>query len=154
MTLPLPQNVIPRLSAQWLPTFPWISSCRSGVILPPPGQYPYPSGFPPKGEVPTHQHQVVAILDPEATLRLEATPLLEAILVPHSPVEPHPTLEFLQARDLEPHQVEQAILDIHSHLHSLTVVAQHRSHYLVVFLEDSPLSILEDKLLTLVSLLQ
>lgn len=105
-------------------------------------------------EVPTHQHQVAAILDLEATLHLEATPHLEAILVPHSPVEPHPTLEFLQARDLEPHQGEQAILDIHSHLHSLTVVAQHRSHYLVVFLEDSLLSILEDQLLTLVSLLQ
>uniref|UniRef100_A0A2K6SKY6 Annexin n=1 Tax=Saimiri boliviensis boliviensis TaxID=39432 RepID=A0A2K6SKY6_SAIBB len=36
-----------QLSPNRLPTFPWISSCRSGVIFPPSGQYPYPSGFPP-----------------------------------------------------------------------------------------------------------
>ena len=38
---------------------------------------------------------------------------------------------FFQAKGLEPHQVEQAFLAIHSHLHSLMGVAQHRSHCLV-----------------------
>lgn len=40
-------------------------------------------------------------------------------------------LFFFQAKGLEPHQEEQAFLVIHSHLHSLMGVAQHRSHYLV-----------------------
>ena len=40
-------------------------------------------------------------------------------------------LFFFQAKGLEPHQVEQAFLAIHSHLHSLMGVAQHRSHCLV-----------------------
>lgn len=103
-------------------------------------------------EVPTHQHQVVAIQGLEATLPLEVIQPLEAILVPHSQEEHHPIPE---AKDLEPCQVEQAFLAIHSHPHSLMVVVQDRSHYLVAFLEDRCLlSILEDKLLTLVSLLQ
>ena len=60
-------------------------------------------------------------------------------------------LFFFQAKGLEPHQEEQAFLLIHSHLHSLMGVAQHRSRYLVVFLgEQCLLSILEDNLLTLV----
>ena len=107
------------------------------------------------GEVPTHKCQVVAIQELEATLHLEVIQPLEAILVPHSQGELHPILEFLQAMDLEFHQVEQAFLAIHSHLHSLMEVVQHRSHCLVAFLENRCLlSILEDSLLTLVSLLQ
>lgn len=103
-------------------------------------------------EVPTHQHQVVATQELEATLPLEVIQPLEAILVPHSQGE---LLPILEVKDLELHQVEQAFLAIHSHPHSLMVVAQHRSQYLVVFLEDQCLlSILEDKLLTLVSLPQ
>lgn len=99
-----------------------------------------------------HQHQVVATQELEATLPLEVIQPLEAILVPHSQGE---LLPILEVKDLELHQVEQAFLAIHSHPHSLMVVAQHRSQYLVVFLEDQCLlSILEDKLLTLVSLPQ
>lgn len=103
-------------------------------------------------EVPTHLHQVVATPELEATQRLVVIQPLEAILVPHNLAELRPTLE---AKDLEPHQVEQAFLAIHSHLHSPTVVAQPRSHYLVAFREDRcHLNILEDHLLTLVSLLR
>lgn len=41
-------------------------------------------------EVPTHQHQVVATQDLEATLPLEVIQPLEAILVLHSQGELHP----------------------------------------------------------------
>ncbi|KAK2098463.1 hypothetical protein P7K49_023914 [Saguinus oedipus] len=99
---------------------------------PPTGYPPFP-GYPPAaaflrwGQVPTHKCQVVAIQELEATLRLEVIQPLEAILVPHSQGELHPIPE---AMDLESHQVEQAFLAIHSHLHSLMEVVRHRSHYL------------------------
>lgn len=106
-------------------------------------------------EVPTPQPQVVATLELEATRPLEVIQPPEVILVPHHQGELHPIQEFLQVKGLAPHQVEQAFLAIHSHPHSLMVAAQHRSHYLVAFLEDRCLlSILEDKLLTQVSLLR
>lgn len=100
-------------------------------------------------KVPTHQHQVVA------TQELGATWHLEAILVPHSQGDLHPILKFLQAKDMEPDPVERAYLVFHRHLHRFIMVVQPRSHYLVAFLEDRCLlSILEDKLFTLVSLQQ
>ena len=44
-------------------------------------------------EMPTHQHQVVATQELEATLPLVVIQPLEAILAPHSPAELHPILE-------------------------------------------------------------
>ena len=44
-------------------------------------------------EVPTHQHQVVATQELEATLPLVVIQPLEAIPAPHSPAELHPILE-------------------------------------------------------------
>jgi len=106
-------------------------------------------------EVPTHQPQVAATQELEATLPLEVIQPLEAILVPHHQGELQPIQEFLQVKGLEPHRGEQAFLAIHSRLPSLMVVAQHRSHCLVAFLEDRCLlSILEDKLLTQVRSIQ
>lgn len=96
-------------------------------------------------EAPIHQLQV----ELEATQHPEVIQLLGAILAPHSQGALQPTLE---AQDLVLHQVEQAFLAIHSHLHSLMAVDQHKSQYQVVFLEDRCLlSILEDKRLTLAS---
>lgn len=102
-------------------------------------------------EVLTHQHQVAATQELEATLHLEVIQPPGAILLPQVQGVFQPIRED---KALEPHQVEQAILAIHSHLHSLTVVGQPRFQYQVAFLEDRcPLSTLEDKLLTLASLL-
>lgn len=105
--------------------------------------------FLPLEEVPTQQRQVVATPELEATLLPVAIQPPGATLAPHSQEGPHPIQEFLQAKGLEPHQVEPAFLA----MHSLLEASQHRAPYLVAIPEDRCLlSILEDKLLTLLSL--
>lgn len=102
-------------------------------------------------EVLIHQHQVAATRELGAILHLEVIQPLGAILAPSIQGQLQPILEV---KALEPHLVEQAFLATHSPLHSLMVVDQPRFLYQVAFLGDRcRLSTLEDKLLTLASLL-
>lgn len=98
-------------------------------------------------EVLTHQLQVVATQELEATPHLEVIQPLGAILGVLQPT--------LEAKALGPHPAEQAFLAIHSHLHSLMAVDQPRFQSQVAFLEGRcRLSTPEDKLPTLASLLR
>lgn len=95
-------------------------------------------------EVLTYQQDVVATKELEATVHIEVTQTLGAILEPHSQGTYY---HFLKAKALRPHLVKQAFLAIYSRLHSFMVRNQRRAQYQVAFMEDRCLlSTLEDLL--------
>lgn len=146
---------MPRLAPTGYPPFPGHPPAGQESSFPTSGLYPYPSGFPPMGR------GAYSPLPSSGYVGAGGYPVPGGYPAPGGyPGAPPPGgAQFYPGvppgQGLEPHQLEQPFLVLHSHLHSLTVVAQHRSNYLVAFLEDRcHLSILEDKLLTQVSLPQ